>query len=69
MFTRSDGSVFGNPNDERSIQCFEALALLYWNEWETCCKFEDAAGQNEAMRKISFLEDMIQEFKKDILGR
>lgn len=69
MFTRSDGSVFGDADDERSIQCFEALELLYWNKWETCCKFEDALGQNEAMRKISFLQDMKHEFKKDILGR
>jgi len=69
MLTRSDGSVFGNENDVRSIQCFDTLELLYWNEWETCCKFEDPLGQNEAMKKITLLQDVKEEFKRDILGR
>jgi len=67
--TRSDGEGLRECATRKSLQVFEALELVHWNEWETCCKFENATGMNEAMRKISLLQDIIQEFKKDALGR
>jgi len=67
--TRSAFTTFKSDSTARSIENFKAMELQFWNEWEMCCKFENATGMNEAMRKISLIQDIIYEFKKDVLGR
>jgi len=66
--TRSH-NIFEHEMDKRAINTFEALELLYWNEWEAACKFQDEVKQTEVMRRISALQDIIREFKTDALGR
>jgi len=66
--TRST-NIFNCNTDERAIATLNALELLYWNEWETACRFEDSPRQNLTMRRISLLQDLIKDFKEDALGR
>jgi len=69
MELRNTNPFLESPTDQRSIQVFEALELLYWNDWEAACKFGNEVLQNESMRRISLLQDIKHEFKKDVLGR
>lgn len=62
-------NIFQCHIDKRAIDTFEALELLYWNEWEAACKFQDSTKQDACMRKISLINDVIEEFKQEDLGR
>jgi len=55
--------------DDKAIGCFDALELQYWNQWENACRFQNDVLQNETMHRISILQDMKMEFKRDILNR
>jgi len=68
MDTRAS-NMFNCDTDSRACCTLDSLELLYWNEWETACKFQDEPRQNLCMRRISLLQDMKKEFKEDALGR
>jgi len=67
--TRRSNPFVATLTDQRTVEVLEALELLYWNDWESACKFQDEPRQNESMRKIGVLQEMKYEFKKDALGR
>jgi len=60
---------FENDMDSRAIETLKALELLYWNEWEAACRFQDAPKQNQCMQRISAINDCIISLREDILGR
>jgi len=62
-------NLFRSNTDAYAVVQFEALELVYWNEWETACKFEDETRQTLAMQKISMLQDIKRSFLADPLGR
>lgn len=55
--------------DDKSVLCFEALELQYWNQWESACMFQNEPLQNECMHRIALLQDLKKEFQRDILNR
>lgn len=66
---RRSMNVFQVSSDKRAIDNFQSLKLIYWNEWEAACKFQDCQKQNHCMRRICALEQIIAEFKQESLGR
>jgi len=68
METRTT-NVFVTSANRETIKQIELLEVLWWNEWEAACVFQDPARQLDAMEKITLLGELKEKFKENIIGR
>lgn len=69
MVERRSENLFSYDIDARAIESLKALELLYWNEWECACRFQDTVRQCLMMKRIASLRELIDSFMEDELGR
>jgi len=67
--TRSSNPFLESIPDAKAIQSLKELELMYWNEWEAACRFQDTMKQQTCMHRISAINDCIIAIREDMLGR